>query len=61
MEDQAHRKRIFDGYLQFIDNLKTALNIPFFQWINGSFTTQKQFPGDKNMVRHPKGILKIKF
>ena len=46
MEDQAHRKRIFDGYLQFIDNLKTALNIPFFQWINGSFTTQKQFPGD---------------
>ena len=46
MEDQAHRKKIFDGYLKFIDSLKTALNIPFFQWINGSFTTHKQFPGD---------------
>lgn len=50
MEEAAHRKAIFDGYLNFVSDLKTALRIPFFQWLNGSFTTQKPFPGDIDVV-----------
>ncbi len=50
LEDKSHRRNLFSKYLQFNDDLKKALNIPYFQWINGSFTTQKLFPGDVDIV-----------
>ena len=50
MENRDHRQIIFSGYLRFVEDLKSALGISFFQWVNGSFTTTKPFPGDIDVV-----------
>lgn len=50
MEDRAHRKHLFSNYLRFIEDFRSALGISFFQWVNGSFTTTKQLPGDIDVV-----------
>jgi hypothetical protein len=45
-----HRQGIFKEYLVFLEAIQ-ALNInPFYQWINGSFTTLKPKPNDLDVV-----------
>jgi hypothetical protein len=50
MEDKTHRKQLFTNYLRFTEAFQAALGIPFFQWVNGSFTTKKLLPGDIDVV-----------
>ena len=50
MEDRTHRKHLFSNYLRFMEDFRAALGIPFFQWVNGSFTTTKMLPGDIDVV-----------
>lgn len=50
LEDAPHRKNLFEQYLQFVEELKTAFEISFFQWIDGSFVTTKAMPGDLDVV-----------
>lgn len=50
MENRDHRQLIFSGYLRFIKDLKSTLGVSFYQWVNGSFTTKKPFPGDIDVV-----------
>ena len=45
-----HRKSIFDEYKRFLELLKKLDIGTFFQWINGSFTTQKPQPNDIDVV-----------
>ncbi|MEK7257071.1 MAG: hypothetical protein AAB316_20115 [Bacteroidota bacterium] len=50
MEDREHRRRLFSKYLRFMEEYKSALGLSFFQWVNGSFTTTKPYPGDIDVV-----------
>ncbi len=45
-----HRQGLFQEYLLFLNELK-GLNLgSFYQWINGSFVTQKTKPNDIDVV-----------
>jgi len=45
------RKEIFENYLKYLAALNAAFeNIPFIQWINGSFTTKRTDPSDIDLV-----------
>src|SRR5690554_3847082 len=45
------RKEIFDFYVKYNNSLKEICNLPeLHQWINGSFVTKKQNPGDIDLV-----------
>lgn len=44
------RHSIFQNYLEYISALQTLAGIPFFQLINGSFTTRKTNPEDLDVV-----------
>ncbi|MBK8567524.1 MAG: hypothetical protein IPN76_30465 [Saprospiraceae bacterium] len=50
LENQDYRAKLFAKYLQFNNDLKKAVGIPYFQWMDGSFTTKKPFPGDIDVV-----------
>lgn len=50
MEDTAHRKNLFRQYLQFVNEVKSAFGIAFYQWIDGSFVTTKPLPEDLDIV-----------
>lgn len=45
-----HRRSIFEEYLAFVEALRNLGIGPFFQWINGSFVTQKARPRDIDVV-----------
>ena len=50
LEDNAYRKDLFAAYLRFNEVIKKEIRVPYCQWIDGSFTTQKPFPGDIDVV-----------
>ena len=45
-----HRRKLFEEYLSFVETLKMLKLGPFFQWVNGSFVTQKTVPKDIDVV-----------
>ena len=46
-----HRERIFQVYLNFLDILQSASDdTPFYQWLDGSFVSEKPFPNDLDLV-----------
>ena len=45
-----HRKAIFQEYVEFCNVLKSMQTNEFFQFIDGSFVTQKQYPKDIDIV-----------
>ncbi|MEM1120786.1 MAG: hypothetical protein AAGJ18_10080, partial [Bacteroidota bacterium] len=50
LEDKNHRMTLFNHYLKVMIDLKQIVNKPFFQWIDGSFTTTKELPNDIDIV-----------
>lgn len=50
LSDQNHRRELFERYLVFVEELKRAFQVPFFQWVDGSFITRKDLPGDIDVV-----------
>ncbi|MDZ7900340.1 MAG: hypothetical protein U5N85_20230 [Arcicella sp.] len=44
------RKRIFENYLIYLENLKNTVESPFCQWIDGSFVSNKTNPKDIDFV-----------
>jgi hypothetical protein len=44
------RKRIFENYLIYLENLKNTVESPFYQWIDGSFVSNKTNPKDIDFV-----------
>ncbi|MCU0391220.1 MAG: hypothetical protein MUE81_08890 [Thermoflexibacter sp.] len=45
-----HRKALFEVYLQYVAELKALLEVPFVQWVNGSYVTKKEKPKDIDIV-----------
>jgi len=50
LENREHRYGLFENYLRFVNDLRKALEAPFYQLIDGSFITQKEFPNDIDLV-----------
>ncbi|MBI5915166.1 MAG: hypothetical protein HY842_07290 [Bacteroidetes bacterium] len=50
LDDRAHRRRLFENYLRYLEALKAVVNQPFVQWVDGSFATKKHKPGDIDVV-----------
>ena len=50
LPDSAHRRALFERYLSFVGDLKSTFRAPFFQWVDGSFITTKELPGDIDVV-----------
>lgn len=48
--NSSTRARIFGEYLIYLNQLKQIINGEFYQWIDGSFTTQKLNPRDIDIV-----------
>ncbi len=48
--DSASRKRLFENYLKFLQELKGTLGLDFLQWIDGSYVTKKREPNDMDIV-----------
>jgi hypothetical protein len=46
----THRQRLFEDYLSFVEDLKRLQIGSFFLWIDGSFTTQKTYPKDIDLI-----------
>jgi hypothetical protein len=45
------RPAIFDAYLEYLDQLRKIVgNSGFYQWVDGSFITQKQNPRDIDFI-----------
>ena len=50
LENRRRRKRLLANYVLYLDTLKRHFENPFYQWVNGSFVTQKLLPMDIDMV-----------
>jgi hypothetical protein len=46
----SHRERLFNVYLDFVEELQKLPIEHFYQWIDGSFTTKSAFPRDIDLV-----------
>lgn len=44
------RQTVFQEYLDFNAHLRTLFTEDYYQWVNGSFTTQKVKPNDIDLV-----------
>jgi hypothetical protein len=44
------RKVIFEEYLLYLSDIKSLLSEHFFQWVDGSYTTNKPLPFDLDLV-----------
>ncbi|MBI5916303.1 MAG: hypothetical protein HY842_13080 [Bacteroidetes bacterium] len=49
-EKKRRRKHLLANYQLYLDDIKRHFETPFYQWVNGSFVTQKQHPRDIDMV-----------
>jgi|CXWL01.1.fsa_nt_gi hypothetical protein len=47
---ETSRRRIFEDYLNFLEDFKTLVTADFSQWVNGSFISKKQNPNDIDFV-----------
>ena len=45
-----HRHKQFEQYRLYLDELKMLINLPFEQWVDGSFATLKEKPNDIDVV-----------
>lgn len=50
LENRTARRRLFENYLLFLAQLKTIIEPPFYQWIDGSFVTLKEYPKDLDVL-----------
>ncbi len=48
--DSTTRWKIFNAFTAYLNELKSILNVPLEIWVNGSFSTEKQNPGDVDFV-----------
>ncbi len=50
LDNRDQRKYLFSHYLLYIDFIKRNFSEHFFQWVGGSFITDKSFPNDIDIV-----------
>jgi hypothetical protein len=45
-----HRIMLWENYQEYTKQLTQIVGTDFYQWINGSFTTKKEYPQDIDLV-----------
>jgi hypothetical protein len=50
MDNAEHRLKLFQNYLIYTKELNKIVSNKYYQWINGSFVTQKDTPKDIDIV-----------
>ncbi|MEZ4959051.1 MAG: hypothetical protein R2830_04475 [Saprospiraceae bacterium] len=45
-----HRQLLYDKYLAFNEKLNALQPGPYYQWVDGSFVSKKELPGDVDFV-----------
>ncbi|GAB2548927.1 DUF6932 family protein [Spirosoma aerophilum] len=50
VDNQSHRRGLFNSYKRYLYELHKIVNQPFFQLIGGSFVTRKVYPQDIDIV-----------
>jgi hypothetical protein len=50
LNDITHRTQLFEQFLRFNNDLKEVFKIPYYQWVDGSYITTKEFPNDIDVV-----------
>ena len=48
--ESTTRQRIFERYLEYVEELRSIVGGGFVQWVAGSFVTRKVNPGDIDVV-----------
>jgi hypothetical protein len=46
----SSRRRLFDNYLRYVEELRTTVGAGFWQWVDGSFVANKLNPRDIDFV-----------
>jgi hypothetical protein len=46
----THRERLFNTFMDFVEQLQKLPIEHFYQWIDGSFTTKSPYPRDIDLV-----------
>lgn len=49
-EEDSSRHLLYEEYLKYVNDLKHTLSIPFRQWVNGSFVSNRKKPKDVDFV-----------
>lgn len=49
-ETSDTRRPIFEAYLDYLDQLRQIVDTGFYQWLDGSFITQKLNPKDIDLI-----------
>lgn len=50
MKNSEYRQKLFDEYIKYTNDLVKIVSNSFYQWINGSYVTQKHRPKDIDLV-----------
>jgi hypothetical protein len=50
--ENPKRRSMFEQYIAYNRDLRDLIDIPFMQWIDGGFVTQKLDPNDIDFVTH---------
>jgi len=50
LENSSHRKAIFEMHLNYVEDLKGLIGNTFWQWIDGSYISNKSKPNDLDVV-----------
>lgn len=48
--ESVTRRRLFDNYQAFTDQIRTLLPVGYTQWVDGSFVSRKRDPGDIDLL-----------
>ncbi len=68
-EEEAIRQELFENYNQYMKDFSSLITKSFFQWIDGSFVSNKKKPNDIDLItvldyrdyEKNKGILEKEF
>lgn len=56
-----HRQHLFEQYILYLTELKSIIDVPFEQWIDGSFVSKKLIPNDIDILSFvPNSIYTLK-
>jgi hypothetical protein len=45
-----HRQQLFEHYIAYLNELRSIIDVPFEQWIDGSFVSKKLQPNDIDIL-----------
>ena len=49
-DKESNRQELFENYTQYMNNFSSLISKDYFQWIDGSYVSNKKRPGDIDLV-----------